>query len=51
VVWGSIDQLMDLIDQVSGYSPQIAGKLRNLANDFQYNTILKLFEKGEGHGE
>ncbi|MHC1770361.1 MAG: PAS domain S-box protein [Flexilinea sp.] len=40
------DKLMDLIDKVSAYSPQISDKLRNLANDFQYDALLKLFDKG-----
>lgn len=40
------DHLIDLIDQVTPYSPQIAKILREMANNFQYDSLLKLFEKG-----
>jgi CheY-like chemotaxis protein len=39
------DKLMDLIDSASTFSPQIAKKLRNLANDFNYDILLTLFKK------
>jgi CheY-like chemotaxis protein len=45
------DKIMTLIDQVSTYSPQIASKLRDLANDYQYDSLLKLFEKAGEHGD
>jgi PAS domain S-box-containing protein len=40
------DQLMDLIGNVFAYSPQIANNLRNLANNYQYDSLLQIFDKG-----
>ena len=44
------EELMTLIDRVSDFSPQIATKLRNLANDYQYDFLLQLFKKGGEDG-
>ncbi len=44
------DTLLDLIDQVSTYSPEMAGKLRGMANNFQYDALLKLFKGGQSNG-
>jgi signal transduction histidine kinase/CheY-like chemotaxis protein len=45
-----LDKLLGLIDQVSVKSPELAEKLRALANDFQYDALLTFFEKGNPHG-
>jgi CheY-like chemotaxis protein len=45
------EELVALIDKVSAFSPQTASKLRNLANDYQYDFLLKLFKKGEEDGD
>jgi signal transduction histidine kinase len=45
------EELVALIDKVSAFSPQMASKLRNLANDYQYDFLLKLFKKGEEDGD
>ena len=37
-----LDQLLELLDTAEPYSPRAAEKLRGLANDYQYDTILKL---------
>jgi PAS domain S-box-containing protein len=50
-IGANFDKIMDLIDQVSTFSPQIADKLRNLANNYQYDSLLQLFEKGGEHGD
>ena len=39
-----LDQLESLIDQVAAHSAPLAGKLRKLADDFQYDTLLGLFQ-------
>jgi PAS domain S-box-containing protein len=44
------DTLMDIIDQVEAYAPEIANNLRKLANEFQYDSLLSLFRKGQTDG-
>jgi PAS domain S-box-containing protein len=46
-----MDDLLTLIEIVAAQSPVIASSLRNLANGFQYDTLLKLFDAGENHGD
>lgn len=46
-----LDKLLGLIDRVSERFPQLAEKLRTLANDFQYDVLLTFFEKGNSHGD
>lgn len=50
VLSADFDQIMILIDQIERSSPQIAGKLREMANDFQYDSLINLLEEGRGHG-
>ena len=38
------DELLGLIDQASSYSPRAASTLRQLANDFQLDALLEMFE-------
>ena len=38
------EKLLELIDASEAYSPAITAKLRELANDYQYDVLLKLFE-------
>ena len=40
------DQLLSLIDETSRYSPETADKLRALAEKFQYDALIDLFQKG-----
>ena len=40
------DQLLSLIDETSRYSPETADKLRTLAEKFQYDALIDLFQKG-----
>jgi PAS domain S-box-containing protein len=40
------DMLLEFIDKVAQYSPETAVKLRSMANNFQYDALLKLFRKG-----
>jgi CheY-like chemotaxis protein len=42
------DTLLELIERVVPHSPALAKKLRTLANDFQYDALLKLFENEKG---
>jgi PAS domain S-box-containing protein len=44
------DTLMDIIDQVEVYAPDIAINLRKLANEFQYDSLISLFRKGQSDG-
>jgi PAS domain S-box-containing protein len=39
------DKLLDLIDLAATHSPGIAKKIMKLAKDYQYDTLLKLFEE------
>ena len=41
-----VDRLLDLIDAAARYSPPVAERLRYLANHYQYDTLLTLFEEG-----
>ena len=43
--------LLELVDQVDEQSPQVAQRLRELANNFQYDRLLELFEKSTGDKE
>jgi CheY-like chemotaxis protein len=40
------DQLLSLIDETSQYSPKTADRLRTLAEKFQYDALIDLFQKG-----
>ncbi len=46
-----IRELVTLIDKAAAFSPQIANNLRNLANTYQYDALLELFEKGGENGD
>lgn len=50
VLSADFDQIMALIDQIEQSSPQIAGRLREMANDFQYDSLIHLLEEGRDHG-
>jgi two-component system sensor histidine kinase/response regulator len=43
----NMGRLLALIDQVGQHSPQIAAWLRQLANQYQYDVLLALFQKGK----
>jgi PAS domain S-box-containing protein len=45
------DTLMDIIDQVEVYAPDISVNLRKLANEYQYDSLLSLFRKGQTNGD
>jgi CheY-like chemotaxis protein len=43
----NMGRLLGLIDQVGQWSPQMADRLRQLANQYQYDVLLEIFQKGE----
>ena len=40
-----LDILLELIEQSAAVSPQLAERLKEMANGFKYDALLKLFEK------
>ncbi len=46
----NIDGLVAGIDRVAAFSPQIADKLRNMADNYQYDSLLNLFKKAGEDG-
>jgi CheY-like chemotaxis protein len=45
-VKADLDELLKLIQQVKPYSSQVAKKLEDLANNYQYEALSNLFKKG-----
>ena len=47
----NLERLLQLIDQTAAQSPQLAGPLREWANNFQYSRLLEILpEEGGVHG-
>ena len=45
IINAQLDRLLDLIDESTELSPQITAQLRTMANEFQYDTLLKLLKR------
>ena len=40
-----LDTLLELIEQSAASSPQLAERLKEMANEFKYDMLIKLFKK------
>ena len=43
------DQLIEYIDQINLYSPNVSQMLRNMASEYRYEDILRVFKEGITH--